>query len=171
MTTTKATSLSKRAIDLLLRAMEARSMSLQASALHQVSRGATDAFIGAKLLVPNGHVPVVAGMDDYEDELIEATWSAELKSFGYQDTTGRWVKVAHQEIAALRAFTPDVLGHGSRLGGGNNQARRSEGRGARLVCPPVRRFRGLGAARGADRAQAVVGNPHHPDLHTRRAHP
>ncbi|PLL13974.1 hypothetical protein C0V75_00510 [Tabrizicola sp. TH137] len=99
---TKATSLSKRAIDLLLRAMEARSTSLQASALHQVSRGATDALLAAKLLVPSGHVPVVAGMDDYEDEPVEATWSAELKSFGYHDSTGRWVKVAHQEIAACR---------------------------------------------------------------------
>ena len=64
--------MSKRAIDLLLRAMEARSMSLQTSTLHQVSRSATDALIGAKLLVPSGHVPVVAGMDDYEDEPIEA---------------------------------------------------------------------------------------------------
>jgi len=94
--------LSKRAIDLLLRAMEARSMSLQASTLHQVSRSATDALIGAKLLVPSGHVPVVAGMDDYEDEPLEATWSAELKSFGYHDSAGRWIKVANQDIAACR---------------------------------------------------------------------
>ena len=52
---TKATSLSKRAIDLLLRAMEARSPSLQASTLHQVSRRATDMLLEAKLLVANGH--------------------------------------------------------------------------------------------------------------------
>ncbi|NEX47162.1 hypothetical protein [Pseudotabrizicola algicola] len=89
-------------IDLLLRAMEARSMSLQTSALHQFSRSATDALIAAKLLVPSGHVPVVVGMDDYEDEPLEATWSAELKSFGYHDSTGRWVKVANQDIAACR---------------------------------------------------------------------
>jgi len=94
--------LSKRAIDLLLRAMEARSMSLQTSALHQVSRGATDALITAKLLVPSGHVPVVAAMDDYEDEPVEATWSAGLKSYGYHDSTGRWAKVANQDIAACR---------------------------------------------------------------------
>lgn len=99
---TKATSLSKRAIDLLLRAMEARSTSLQTSTLHQVSRRATEMLLEAKLLVPSGHVPVVAGMDDYEVEPIEATWSAELKSFGYHDSTGRWVKVANQEIAACR---------------------------------------------------------------------
>ena len=43
--------MSKRAIDLLLRAMEARSMSLQTSALHQISRSATDALTAAKLLV------------------------------------------------------------------------------------------------------------------------
>lgn len=89
-------------IDLLLRAMEARSPFLQVSALHQVSRAATEALITAKLLVPSGHVPVVAGMDDYEDEPIEANWSAELKSFGYHDSTGRWVKVANQDIAACK---------------------------------------------------------------------
>ena len=77
-------------------------MTLQTSALHQVSRSATDALIAAKLLVPSGHVPVVAAMDDYEDEPVEATWSAELKSFGYHDSTGRWIKVAHQDIAACR---------------------------------------------------------------------
>lgn len=77
-------------------------MSLQASALHQISRSATDALTAAKLLVPKGHVPVVAGMDDYEDEPVEATWSAELKTYGYHDSTGRWVKVAHQDIAACR---------------------------------------------------------------------
>ena len=77
-------------------------MSLQTSALHQVSRSATDALIAAKRLVSGGHVPVVAAMDDYEDEPIEATWSAELKSFGYHDSTGRWVKVANQDIAACK---------------------------------------------------------------------
>ncbi|MDP2740853.1 MAG: hypothetical protein Q8O82_19620 [Pseudorhodobacter sp.] len=99
---TKATSLSKRAIDLLLRAMEARSTALQASTLHQVSRRATDMLLEAKLLVVSGHVPVVAAMDDYEDEPIEVTWSPEQKTFGYHDSTGRWIKVDNQEIAACR---------------------------------------------------------------------
>lgn len=94
--------MSKQAIGLLLRAMEARSLSLQASTLHQVSRRATEMLLEAKLLVANGHVPVVAGMDDYEDEPFEATWSPELKSYGYHDSTGRWIKVDDQEIAACR---------------------------------------------------------------------
>lgn len=94
--------LSKRAIDLLLRVMEARSTSVQGATLHQVSRGATDALLKAKLLVPSGHVPVVAGMDDYEDEPMEASWSAELKSYGYLDSTGRWITVTDQDIAACR---------------------------------------------------------------------
>ena len=94
--------LSKRAIDLLLRVMEARSTSVQASALRQVSPQATDKLLQAKLLFPSGHVPVIAGMDDYEDEPIAATWSAELKSYGYNDSVGRWIKVDEQEIAACR---------------------------------------------------------------------
>jgi hypothetical protein len=91
--------------------MEARSMSLQTSALHQISRRATDALTAAKLLVPKGHVPVVAGMDDYEDEPVEATWSAELKSYGYHDSTGRWVTVAHRDIAACKV---DYVSHPGR---------------------------------------------------------
>ena len=77
-------------------------MLLQTSVLHQVSRSATDGLIAAKLLVPSGHIPVVAAMDNYEDEPVEANWSAELKSFGYHDSTGRWIKVANQEIAACK---------------------------------------------------------------------
>jgi hypothetical protein len=82
--------------------MEARSTSVQASALRQVSPQATDKLLQAKLLFPSGHVPVIAGMDDYEDEPIAATWSAELKSYGYNDSVGRWIKVDKQEIAACR---------------------------------------------------------------------
>ncbi|MTH96396.1 hypothetical protein [Roseibium sp. RKSG952] len=92
--------MSKRAVDLLLRAMEARSPSLQVSALRQVSHATTDTLLKAKLLVTSGHVPVVAGMDDYEDELIEATWSAKLQAYGYHDSAGRWITVPDQDIAA-----------------------------------------------------------------------
>ena len=112
---TKATSLSKRAIDLLLQAMEARSTSLQASTLHQVSRRATDLLLEAKLLVANGYVPVVAAMDDYEDEPIQATWSPEQKSFGYHDSTGRWIKVDNQESRRARS-TRRGRGRGLRSG-------------------------------------------------------
>jgi hypothetical protein len=110
MTTTKATSLSKRAIDLLLRAMEARSMSLQTLALHQISRRATDALTAAaKLLVPKGHVPVVAGMDDYEDEPVEATWSAELKSYGYHDSTAAGSRSPIRILRRARSTTVWLL--------------------------------------------------------------
>lgn len=94
--------MSKRAVDLLLRVMEARSTSVQASALRQVSPQATDKLLKAKLLSPSGHVPVIAGMDDYEDEPIAAIWSAELKSYGYNDSVGRWIEVDEREIAACR---------------------------------------------------------------------
>ena len=49
--------LSKRAIDLLLRAMEARSASVQGATLHQVSPQATEILLEAKLLVAGGRVP------------------------------------------------------------------------------------------------------------------
>lgn len=94
--------MSKRAIDLLLRAMEARSSSIQASALRQVSRAATDVLLKADLLVPSGHVAVVVGMDDYEDEPFEAIWSAKLQSYGYHDSTGRWITVASEDISACK---------------------------------------------------------------------
>lgn len=94
--------LSKRAVDLLLRAMEARSASVQGATLHQVSPRAAEMLLEAKLLFPSGHVPVIAGMDDYEDEPIAATWSPELKSYGYHDSVGRWIVVNDREIAAYR---------------------------------------------------------------------
>lgn len=94
--------LSKRAIDLLLRVMEARSASAQGATLHQVSPRATDMLLEAKLLIASGHVPVIAGMDDYEDEPIEAIWSPELKSFGYYDSVGRWIVLNERAIAAYR---------------------------------------------------------------------
>lgn len=94
--------MSKRAVDLLLRAMEARSTSVQASALRQVSPRATEILLEAKLLVAGGRVPIVAAMDDYEDEPVEATWSPELKSYGYHDSVGRWIQVDELEIAACR---------------------------------------------------------------------
>lgn len=94
--------LSKRAIDLLLRAMEARSASLQGAPLHQVAPRATKMLLEANLLVASGRVPVIAGMDDYEDEPVEATWSPELRAFGYHDSVGRWVQVDEREIAAYR---------------------------------------------------------------------
>ena len=94
--------LSKRAVDLLLRAMEARSTSVQGATLHQVSPRATEMLLEARLLVAGGRVPVVATMDDYEDEPVEVTWSPVLKSYGYHDSAGRWIQVDEQEIAAYR---------------------------------------------------------------------
>ena len=94
--------LSKRAIDLLLRVMEARSRSVQGATLHQVSPRATEMLLKAKLLVGGERVPVVAAMDDYEDEPVEVTWSSVLKSYGYHDSVGRWIQVDEQEIAAYR---------------------------------------------------------------------
>ena len=94
--------LNKRAIDLLLRAMEARSISVQGTTLHQVSPRATEILLEAKLLVAGGRVSVVAAMDDYEDEPVEVTWSPVLKSYGYHDSVGRWIQVDEQEIAAYR---------------------------------------------------------------------
>ncbi len=95
-------SLSKGPIDLLLRAMEARSASLHGATLHQAAPRATEMLLEARLLVASGRVPVVAGMDDYEDEPVEATWSPELKSYGYHDSVGRWIEVDEREIAAYR---------------------------------------------------------------------
>ena len=95
-------SLSKGAIDLLLRVMEARNASVQGSTLHQISPRAAEMLLEAKLLIAHGHVPVIAGMDDYEDEPVEATWSPDLKSFGYHDSVGRWIVLNDRDIAAYR---------------------------------------------------------------------
>lgn len=94
--------MSKLAIDLLFRVMEARTALVQASTLQNLSPRATEMLLGAKLLITSGHIPVIAGMDDYEDEPMSAIWSAERKSFGYHDSVGRWIVLEDREIAAYR---------------------------------------------------------------------
>lgn len=101
--------LSKRAIDLLLRVMEARSASVQGSTLQQISPRAAEMLLEAKLLIASGHVPVIAGMDDYEDEPIPAEWCADRRQHGYHDSVGRWIPVDAGEIAAYRIDYQRVL--------------------------------------------------------------
>jgi len=95
------TSLSKRAIDLLLLVMETRAAKVQAATLRQVAPRATDQLLGIKLLVASGHIPVITAMDDFEDEPIPAEWCAERRQYGYHNNVGRWVSVDADELAAL----------------------------------------------------------------------
>lgn len=95
------TSLTKQAVDLLLQVMETRAAKVQAATLRQVAPRATDALLGAKLLVASGHIPVVTAMDTFEDEPIPAEWCAERREFGYYNSVGRWVVVDADELAAL----------------------------------------------------------------------
>lgn len=103
------TSLSKRAVDLLLVMMETRAAKVQAATLRQVAPRATDQLLGAKLLVPSGHIPVVTAMDDFEDEPIPAEWCAERREYGYHNNVGRWVSVDGDELAALVVDYPLVF--------------------------------------------------------------
>lgn len=95
------TSLTKQAVDLLLRVMETRAVKVQAATLRQVAPRATDELLGAKLLVASGHITVVTAMDAFEDEPIPAEWCAERRQFGYYNSVGRWVVVDADELAAL----------------------------------------------------------------------
>lgn len=95
------TSLTKQAVDLLLRVMETRAAKVQAATLRQVAPRATDELLGAKLLVASGHITVVTAMDAFEDEPIPAEWCAERRQFGYYNSVGRWVVVDADELTAL----------------------------------------------------------------------
>lgn len=102
-------SLSKPVIDLLLRVMEARTAQVAGTTLQNVSPRAAEMLLGAKLLIASGHIPVIAGMDDYEDEPTQAVWSPEQKSFGYHDSVGRWIVLEDRVIAAYRVDYGRVL--------------------------------------------------------------
>jgi len=109
------TSLTKQAVDLLLRVMETRAAKVQASTLRHVASRATDELLGAELLVASGHIPVVTAMDNFEDEPIPAEWCAERRQYGYTNSVGRWVAVDAAEIAALavdyqRVFAKMLVG-------------------------------------------------------------
>ncbi len=95
------TSLTKQAVDLLLRVIETRAVKVQAATLRQVAPRATDELLGAKLLVASGNIPVVTAMDAFEDEPIPAEWCSERRQFGYHNSVGRWIPVDAGELAAL----------------------------------------------------------------------
>ena len=99
-------SLSKGAVDLLLQVMETRAARVQVAALKQVAPRAADRLLEAGFLVATGRIPVVAAMDDYEDEPIPAEWCAERRQYGYRDSVGRWIHVEGQEIAACAVDYP-----------------------------------------------------------------
>lgn len=93
---------SRPAIDLLFRVMETRGTQIAGATLTEYFPRAAETLLASGLLMPHGHVPVVAAMDAYEDEPMQAVWSAEHKSYGYLNSVGRWVRVDEREIAAYR---------------------------------------------------------------------
>lgn len=102
-------SLTKGAVDLLLQVMETRTAKVQGATLRQVASRAADQLLEAALLVASGRIPVVAAMDDYEDEPIMAEWCAVRRQHGYHDSVGRWVPVDAREIAAYGVDYPFAI--------------------------------------------------------------
>ena len=103
------TSSSERAIDLLFRVMEARGTQIAGATLTEYFLRAAETLLASGLLVTHGHVPVVAAMDDYEDEPMPAVWSPEHRAFGYHNSVGRWISIDESEIAAYRVDYARVL--------------------------------------------------------------
>ncbi|MDN2582936.1 hypothetical protein [Aquibium sp. ELW1220] len=90
----------------MLQVMETRTARVQGATLLQVAPRAADQLLEARLLVASGRIPVVAAMDDYEDEPIPAEWCAVRKQHGYHDSVGRWIPVDSMEIAAYGVDYP-----------------------------------------------------------------
>ena len=67
----------RQSVELLLRVMETPEARAQVSALRLAASRATGSLLAAGLLVGRGQIPVVAAMDEYEDEPIAAVWSPE----------------------------------------------------------------------------------------------
>lgn len=102
MTAMSAATLNKPAIDLLLRVLEARSTQIAGATLTEYFPRAAATLLASDLLIPHGHMPVVAAMDAYEDEPIPAIWSPEHRAFGYHNNLGRWVDVEERAFTAYR---------------------------------------------------------------------
>ncbi len=120
--------------------------------LQQVCASGTDKLLEAKLLVATGHVPVVAAMDDYEDEPIPAdlvaraagstaittaTAAGSKSKSGDRGRAGRLSAGIRQDaggVRARRAIAPGAFDRRSRLGRRNHQADGREVAGAGLVC-------------------------------------
>lgn len=99
----------RQSVELLLRVMETSEARAQGSSLRLVGSRATETLLAAGLLVGRGQIPVVAAMDDYEDEPIAAEWSPEHRAYGYRDSTGRWIGVDVAEITAYGVDFPRVI--------------------------------------------------------------
>jgi hypothetical protein len=99
----------RHSVELLLRVMETPEARALGSALRLVGSRATDALLAAGLLVGRGQIPVVAAMDDYEDEPIAAEWSPEHRAYGYRDRTGRWIRIDEAEITAYGVDLPRAI--------------------------------------------------------------
>lgn len=99
----------RQSVELLLRVMETPETRAQGSALRLVASRATESLLAAGLLVGRGQIPVVAAMDDYEDEPIVAEWSPEHQAHGYSDRTGRWIRVDPSEITAYGVDFPRAI--------------------------------------------------------------
>lgn len=92
--------LSKPAIDLLFRVLEARGTQIAGATLTEYFPQAAKTLLASGLLLPHGHVPIVTAMDAYEDEPIPAVWSPDHRAFGYHNSAGRWIEIEECAIAA-----------------------------------------------------------------------
>lgn len=104
-----STAVDRQSVELLLRVMETPEARAQGSALRLAASRATDSLLAAGLLVSRGQIPVVAAMDDYEDEPVAAVWSPEHQAYGYSDLTGRWIRVDPSEITAYGVDFPRAI--------------------------------------------------------------
>ena len=99
----------RQSVELLLRVMETPAAKVHGSALRLAGSRATETLLAARLLVASGDIPVVAAMDDYEDEPIRVEWSPEERAHRYRDSTGRWIKVDPDEITAYGVDFPRAV--------------------------------------------------------------
>lgn len=97
-----ATALSKPALELLFRVMEARGTEIAGATLTEYFPRAAEALLASGLLVPHGHIPIVTAMDAYEDEPMLAVWSPEHRAYGYHNSVGLWVGIDESAISAYR---------------------------------------------------------------------
>lgn len=104
-----ATTLNNQSIGVLLRVMDMHTARVQGAVLRMMGSRAADRLIDVGLLFENGVIPVVAMMDDYEDDPVAAEWSPEHRAYGYRDNTGRWVEAEHREIAAYEVDFPRAI--------------------------------------------------------------
>src|SRR5262245_16925683 len=87
----------RRAIEILLSALEAPHPIISAATLQNLPTTIGEQLISVGVLKADGHEAVAASLVDHDDVPVSLTWSESNEAYGYFSPAAGWVTVPHQQ--------------------------------------------------------------------------